>query len=78
MTKRNKNKKTVWFKQVRGSYIPVAWQGWLTYIPYIYFLGASALAVDRSSHSVSDTIIGIVPYWVSALVIMSWIAKRKS
>ncbi|MEI6480949.1 MAG: hypothetical protein WCO19_01450 [Candidatus Saccharibacteria bacterium] len=73
-----KSKKSKWFKQVRGSYIPVAWQGWLTYIPYIGFLGVSAWVAQSNAGSGIGAVIGVVPYWVSALVIMSWIAKRTS
>ena len=67
-----------WFKKVRGSYLPCSWQGRLLYLPYLYWLVITFLAVDRNSHSVSDTLIGIVPYWVSGAVIMHWLASRKS
>ncbi len=73
-----KSNKSKWFKQVRGSYIPISWKGWLTYIPYICFLGVSAGVVKANASSSIEAAIGVVPYWVSALVIMSWIAKRKS
>jgi len=71
-------KSGAWFKKVRGSYLPCSWQGWVMYIPYVYFLIISFLAVDKNSHSVSDTLIGIFPYWISASVVMTWIAKQKS
>lgn len=67
-----------WFKKVRGSYLPNSWQGWLTYVPFIYFLIITFMAVDRSSHSVSDTVINLFPYWVSGAVVMTWIASKKS
>lgn len=73
-----KSRKGAWFVPVRWSYIPVSWQGWLLYVPFIYFLTITFIAVDRSSHSVSDTLIGIVPFWVSAAVVMHWIASHKS
>ena len=56
----------------------MAWQGWLTYIPYVGFLGASSWMVMHDAVSSVEAIIGVVPYWVSAIVIMTWIAKRKS
>lgn len=68
--------RTKWFKKVRGSYLPNSWQGWATYVPFIAFLVGSFLAVDRSSHSVSDTLLGIFPQWVAAAVVMTWIAAR--
>ena len=75
---RRPQKKRAWFIKVRGSYLPNSWQGWLTYIPYVYFLVITFMAVNRHSHSVSDVAIGIVPYWVSAVVVMQWLASRKS
>lgn len=74
MTKKHKP----WFKEVRGSYLPNSWQGWLTYIPFIYWLVSTLIAVNRNSHSVSDFIYNIVPYWVSGAVVMHWVAKATS
>jgi hypothetical protein len=45
-------------------------------------LGAAAFcantfwAIDRHSHSVSDTLYGIFPFWVPALLALAWIADR--
>lgn len=71
-------KKQIWFKEIRWSYLPCSWQGWLLYIPFIAWLIMTFVAVDRGSHSVSDTLIGIVPFWVSAAVILHWIASHTS
>ena len=35
MPKSKKNTKTIWFKQVRGSYIPCAPEGWFIYLVYL-------------------------------------------
>lgn len=78
MKKQSRSKKGAWFVKIRGSYLPRSWQGWLSYVPYVYFLVITFLAVDRQSHSVSDTFVGIIPYWVSAAVVMTWIAAKKS
>jgi hypothetical protein len=34
------------------------------------------IAVDRHSHSVSDTLYGIFPFWVPTLLTLAWIADR--
>ncbi len=78
MKKVPRKHKGTWFVKVRGSYLPCTWQGWLTYVPYVVFLVAAFLMVDKTSHSASDTLIGIVPYWVSAAVVMTWLARTKS
>ncbi len=72
------SKQKAWFKPVRWSYLPNSIEGWLLYIPFIIFLVTVFVAVDRNSHSVSDTFYGIFPYWVSATVVMHWIASHKS
>jgi hypothetical protein len=35
-------------------------------------------AVDRHSHSVSDTLYGVYPYIVPTLILLNWIASRAS
>lgn len=75
MTKKHHKK---WFKKLRGSYIPISWQGWLTYIPYVSFLVITFIAVNRSESSVSDVIFGIFPYWICAAIVMQWLAGCKS
>jgi hypothetical protein len=68
-----KNKR-VWFKKVRWSYLPVSWQGIVLYILFIIFLTTILQAAIRNQHSVSDVFYAIFPFWVSAAVVMHWIA----
>jgi len=73
-----KARKGAWFVPVRWSYLPCSWQGWLTYVPYIGFLVLTFIVIDGNSHSVSDTLIGIVPVWVAAVAVMQWLASHKT
>ncbi len=73
-----KPKKHAWFVPVHWSYLPASWQGWSLYVPYIVFLVFSLVMVDRYSPSVLSTFLGVIPYWVSAAVVMHWIAAHKS
>jgi hypothetical protein len=45
---------------------------------YLFVLRAGFLAVDRHSHSVSDTLYGIFPFFVPAFGILGWIASHTS
>lgn len=80
MKKRTKRptKKGAWFVRVRGSYIPCSLAGWLTYIPYVaYILGVWWYATNQQW----DFLLGlfvIAPNWIAALVVMTYIASRKS
>jgi len=40
------------------------------------FLVNVFVAVDRQSHSVSDTLYGIFPYWTMTFLLVEWIASR--
>ncbi len=88
-----KARKGAWFVKVRGSYLPASGKGWLTYIPYIFFIIVGFGAVFNSLLSCFTTyscgggtittillydIIILIPYYVALIVIMHWIAKRKS
>jgi hypothetical protein len=36
------------------------------------------VAVDRHSHSVSDTLYGVYPFFVSTFLLVDWVARRTS
>ena len=73
-----KVKSKKWFIKVRGSYLPNSWQGWLTYIPYsIYMLGVIAY-VYNSNYNVWLSAFIVLPNWVVAVIVMTWLADKKS
>ena len=73
-----KARKGAWFVAVRGSYLPVSWQGWLTYIPFIAYLIFSMQVAKDVTESVAAAVLVIVPNWVAATIVMTWLAKRTS
>lgn len=73
-----KPRKGAWFVPLRGSYLPVTWQGWLLYIPFVSYAIISLLFVVNRSGSFLEIVINLLPYWLSVLVAMTWIAKQKS
>jgi hypothetical protein len=44
----------------------------------LIFCGQVFLAVDRHSHSVSDTLYGIFPYVAPCLMLLNWLASKTS
>jgi hypothetical protein len=66
--------KTILFKKAGLIYIPISGIGILLYIGTITFCITVFTAIDRHSHSVSDTLYGIFPYFVSAFTVLFWIA----
>jgi len=74
----NKNMKTNWFKKVGWIYVPISVMGVVVSLLAIIFCVTVFIAVDRNSHSVSDTFYGIFPYFVSVFAILFWIAGNTS
>ena len=70
--------KQQWFKRVGWIYIPTSVIGTIITLFVFIFCITVFTAVDRNSHSVSDTLYGIFPYFVSAFTILFWIAGNTS
>ena len=70
--------KQIWFKKVRGSYLPCSWQGWLLYIPFAAFLISVILIGFGNRYTVWEFLYAIFPYFVCAGVVMHWVASRFS
>ena len=68
----------IWFKKVGWIYLPVSAAGIILTLGVLAFCVSVFLAVDKNSHSVSDTLYGIFPYFVSAFAVLFWIAHHTS
>jgi len=77
-TQKLKVKKGAWFVAIRGSYLPVSWQGWLTYLPFTAYLVYSLIVAFAYTGNNLKAVLWVVPNWVAAAVVMTWIAKRTS
>jgi len=67
-----------WFKKAGWFYIPSSIAGAIITLLIIIFCITVFFAIDRNSHSVSDTLYGIFPFIVSAFTILFWIAHNTS
>jgi hypothetical protein len=65
-----------WFKPIGWIYYPVSIIGWLIVIFTVILMIHDFLAVDRRSHSISDTYYGFVPYGGLYFLIYLWIASK--
>jgi hypothetical protein len=70
--------KTPWFKPWGWLYLPVSAPGFFATLLPLAFAVNVFLAVDRRSHSVSDTLYGIFPFWVPTFLLWVWLAARTS
>lgn len=70
--------KRPWFRPWGWGYLPISWQGVLITALALAFCVNVFLAVDRRSHSASDTLYGIFPFVVPCLMLLNWIALNTS
>jgi hypothetical protein len=70
--------KTSLFVRVGWFYLPCSIAGGVLYALAAGFCASVFLAVDRHSHSVSDTFYGIYPFFVTTFLLLDWIARRLS
>ena len=67
-----------WFVPWGWVYRPVSWPGIGLVALALVFCAQVFLAVDRHSHSASDTLYGVFPYVVPCLMLLNWIASKTS
>ena len=70
--------KAQWFKRLGWFYLPVSLPGIVILLTVLAFCVQVFFAIDRKSHSVSDTLYGVFPYFTCAFLLFDWIASRTS
>ena len=67
-----------WFKQWGWFYLPASVPGAVVLLATLGFCVSVFLAIDRHSHSVSDTLYGVFPFFTCAFLLWDWIGARTS
>ena len=67
-----------WFAPWGWIYRPNSLEGVLLVLLALAFCVQVFVAVDRQSHSVSDTLYGVFPFVVPALMVLNWVAGKTS
>jgi len=65
-----------WFKPIGVLFRPASIAGWLVSAAALAFCVQVFVAIDSRSHSLSDTLYGIFPFWVPTILLVAWIADR--
>jgi hypothetical protein len=68
--------KTSWFKRWGWFHFPVSWPGMFITLVALGFCVQVFIAIDRHSHSVSDTLYGAFPFFACAFLLFDWVAGR--
>jgi len=67
-----------WFTRWGWVYRPVAWQGVGALLMALAFCVNVFWAIDRHSHSVSDTLYSVFPYFTCCFLLLNWLAANTS
>jgi hypothetical protein len=67
-----------WFKPWGWIYRPTSWQAAVLVALAGVFCAQVFIAVDRHSHSASDTFYGVFPFVVPCLMLLNWVASKTS
>ena len=65
-----------WFAPWGWIFRPTSVEGVLLVLLALAFCAQVFVAVDRHSHSVTDTLYGIFPFVVPALMVLNWVAGK--
>ena len=68
--------KIQWFKRLGWFHVPISLPGMIITLAALAFCVQVFLAVDRNSHSASDTLYGVFPFLAGAFLLHDWIASR--
>ncbi|HUK83690.1 MAG TPA: hypothetical protein VLZ12_13795 [Verrucomicrobiae bacterium] len=70
--------KAKWFKRFGWFYVPASVPGTIVSLLAALFCFTVFRAVDSHSHSASDTLYGVFPFFVCTFLLLDWIASRTS
>jgi 4-amino-4-deoxy-L-arabinose transferase-like glycosyltransferase len=70
--------KSAWFSRTGWFYVPASVAGAIVWLLALVFCATVFVAVDRHSHSVSDTLYGVFPFFACTFLLVDWVASRTS
>ena len=65
-----------WFRPWGWLFRPVSAAGWLASALAVSFCVRVFIAIDRHSHSASDTLYGVFPFFACSFLLLHWLASR--
>lgn len=66
------------FKKTGWLYLPSSILGWVVFLVYVAVNVQFFIAIDRNSHSASDTLIHFFVYFMALSTLYFWIAGNTS
>ena len=65
-----------WFRPAGWLFVPVSVPGVFLVLGALAFCVQVFVAIDRHSHSVTDTLYGVFPYVALSFLLVDWVASR--
>jgi hypothetical protein len=65
-----------WFKRFGWFYVPTSIPGISVWLLAAVFCLTVFRAIDRHSHSATDTLYGVFPFFVCTFLLVDWIGGR--
>jgi hypothetical protein len=69
---------STWFRRIVWLHVPRSIAGWIVPLCALAFCVNVFWAIDRHSHSISDALYGVFPYFACVFLLYEWIAARSS
>ncbi len=66
------------FRTTKFIHLPISMAGYLIWFIGLAFLITVFISIDKGSHSVSDTIYGIFPFFASVFLLIEWFTSKTS
>jgi hypothetical protein len=63
-------------RELGWFYVPASILAWLVVLAMIAFSVQVFLAIDARSHSATDTLYGVFPYWAVTFLLWNWMGSR--
>ena len=68
----------MWFRKWGWIYWPTSLAGWVITVALLAFIVWIFIAVDRHSHSASDTLMSVFAWaWIGSVTVL-WVASKTS
>jgi len=65
-----------WFRPAGWLFVPVSVPGVILVLGALAFCVQVFVAIDRHSHSVTDTLYSVFPYVALSFLLVDWVASR--
>lgn len=65
-------------REIGWVYLPWSVAAWVIGAALLALCAQVFVAIDLRSHSVTDTLYGVFPFWASAFLLWNWVGSRAS